>query len=375
MTLFVSLSRSQMKAELAAYGMPVPQGGDIASFLAADDAPPHGEATPVQWPDELDAEATLRMLLSEPLCRVRTFSADAAETNLVFATDGEASLAVLSLAGGRAALAGDLSVTRLAATLGETLGVVQSAPPPPFSIALGRDGAMVLFALIDWIRLLAAASLVERTGLQSIAARPADLAEQLERGASAGDYRWLCALLPQAMGESANDPARAVPAGCEELARCGLLTIMANGDDVLYHPSAALASAALNLLIPLPALIVERDPADGICALVSGRSMWSLRREDHGVVFECVDGLTALAVIGGELASCCKRSSAGPREVADDRRKSPGRTKPAKPPDDTERRTGRAAPGGAASSPAVCASCGAKRIGEAKFCTRCGVKL
>lgn len=233
----------------------------------------------------------------------------------------------------------------------DPLDPIGAAPPALFDRSFSPLALAAFAAAIDQLRALFAISLLERRGIDIAFLRVADLAEQLELGASVVDNRALVRLMGALAPEVAQVPAGDLELGLFELTGMGLLSDVDGRPDLLLpHPEVlALAHAMLS---PLPAVSVLGGAA-GTPALhlVRGASLWRLEPlADGRLRLHGIDGLAAIGLVMASL---------GP--VA-----APGANAEATPPP---------APSPAASLAPPCPVCGSPTRAGAKFCTKCGAVL
>jgi len=309
MTFFVPMNRAQLAAELDRIHLNELANEPLAAFLAAGKAKTGNKAKPVQWPENLDPETVLRAIAFQPLGQVSTYSVDTTEHHLIVDTPEAGQLAMLSIAADRATLTYGLTPTELAQIFGEALGSVEAAPPMPFEAEFSLQTATAYCAIVDWIRLMTAASLVERTGLQTLAADLDALVDMAKQGGKETDHRWLSAFLPKLFGETGGMTRTKMKESVEALEGDGLVAIAKNKKELLIRPSASLIPVALNLMLPAPIILLggRGEPASKL--LARGNSVWKFERSESRCFIASIDGLDALATIGSALSA--KRLSWG----------------------------------------------------------------
>ncbi|MCB2187567.1 MAG: zinc-ribbon domain-containing protein [Deltaproteobacteria bacterium] len=251
------------------------------------------------------------------------------------------------------------------------LSPVEAAPPPLFEGIFTGPALTALATVIDYLRTLYAASLLERRGLPGLLIRREDLAAQLSAAKENRDYRSLVALW-QALAPSliSADPA-GLAAGIADLSQVGLLLPVEQGQGG-WSPAGELVGMAQNLLVPLGSLWLAGGGTDSAAPrqliAVRGNSLWlgELRGEaaesTAGVRLRAVDGLVLLTEIQGFFAAAILAAGQPKPEAAVSAPAAePGKAASREP--------------GAAAPKRFCTACGAKLKPGRNFCTNCGAKL
>lgn len=348
MTSFIMTTKPQLAAEFTEYGVDLPNACFI-SKLGIPTRPEQKSDKPViKWPDGISPAAVLGGLTASPMAHIAALSVDTEETHLIFASGKDGIFTLFSMSGEAVTLVCGLTKADICATFAEILGLAETAPPSAFTVETDFNATVALFAIIDRLKLLLAASLVERSIVPSLDMRLEDLSEQVDDGQNKTDYRWFCAILPIILSKTIPKTKSALKSGCKTLEKQGLLAKISKGKNVLYRPNNRLVSLALELIIPMPNLIFFDDEGTKTQALFAGRSTWSMRYVNDKCCFESVDGLAAF----GLISTCL----------------------------DLNRRTDHAADATSERQPqalnkAVCVQCGTQHNPSQKFCTKCGAEF
>lgn len=302
MTLSVPINRDQLAMELDRLHLTEPANVALAGFLAEGTGLGNAQ-TQIPWPDHFNPETALRAITFPSLGEVSTYSVDTREHHLIFDIPEPGQFAMLSIAADRAQLTYGLTPTDLSQIFGEALSAVEAAPPMPFGTELGLQSAVAFCAVVDRIRLLTAASLVERKGLQTLAAELDALVEVANEGAAEADHRWLSAILPKLFSDVRSITKSEMKEGVEALEGDGLVTLATHRDVLLIRPSAPLISVALNLMVPAPVILLGERAKEKSRLLVRGNSVWAFERSENRCFINSLDGLDALATIGSVLSA------------------------------------------------------------------------
>ena len=369
MAVFASMSAPQLAAELSGAGIAVPDGGFLSRFLAPRGPKARKKPEPIVWPENLDAENCLAALSGEPIGRVRTFAADAVEDRHILRDVEPGRFSLFSTVGDRASLVSGITGPELVVTLVGLAGLADGVSASAAKFDLTADAASAFFAALDHVRLLTFASLVERVGLRSATFDMADLEAQLDAAGDGADNRWFCALHSHLLDKPIG--RKGLKAGCESLVEQGYLHVVKAGRSRLFRPSDALVGAALDLLIPLPAMLLVADNLSYRAMLLSGGTPWVMRRHEDGILLENTSGRDAgnlvFNVIGRmlEVADADIAPNAAPSPVPEASPK-PGRMsgKHSTPPRKANPPTA-----------SQCPACGTKIKPGHLFCTECGARM
>lgn len=198
--------------------------------------------------------------------------------------------------------------------VGELLGPFHSphaAPPPPFEVALSEDGLHALFKLIDWLRGLILASLLQGAPLPSFRFSPGDIRGSSASRSSMTDNRSFGRL---ATLFSARESGNGHPDGLAELLDLGLITRAEAGADG-YDPMAATLDLANRFVNPTPAFVVQPGQMGRTKGMPEAYGIiggWSLLRvmsspeaSSHGYVLKTLDGLDATVELLAVIATSC----------------------------------------------------------------------
>lgn len=254
-----------------------------------------------------------------------------------------------------------LALAKLLIEAFDPLEPTQSAPPIAFDRAFTRAGLTVLAAAIDYIRMLYAATLLERRGIAVVLLTQDNLEQQVFQGISTADRRCLVTLLRGFLPEVPVKPTE-FTAGLTEMVSAGLL--LPNGENTFFA-GGELLEMAVNLLSPVPALMIGRNRSSsaGVWSIIlRGNSLWQLRPASDAaagtVRVQSIDGLTAMSEalsLMGELAGSRITSPRPSKAAHSDQQTLPHAS--------------------GAENKRFCARCGAALRQGAAFCTMCGVQV
>ncbi|KAB2941750.1 MAG: zinc ribbon domain-containing protein [Hyphomicrobium sp.] len=196
-----------------------------------------------------------------------------------------------------------LTLPNLLTEVFDPLDPIGTAPPMVFDRAFTPAGLTVLAAAVDYTRMLYAATLIERRGIAGVVLTRGNLEQQVLLGIKSSDRRSLVTLLHGFLPDVMPVAPSEFKAGLEEMASAGLV-VADDADDETFLASGVLLDAAINLLSPVPALMVGDSSApsfeDGNWSIVMrGNSLWELQpagdAAERKVRFRSIDGLTALS--------------------------------------------------------------------------------
>lgn len=309
------------------------------------------------WPENSYAEEILTSLTASPTLTFRTFDLYSVEEHMAFATSSRSIFLFSRVNGGNKFLL-NLNNGDIASIVLGLMNPIAAAPPMEFAVELTLDGTRVLFAIVDQIRLMVFASLIERAGISGMVLQEAEIERQLRNGTEQADYRWLSSLLPIVYDVQQREAKDTVTAGCSELIESGLVVRLNGQGGPLYEPTAVVLALAMDLVIPQPTIILPlhgsgKDHGLSNLMLISGRSIWKLEQTRSGrCKFEAVDGLATLEIIanslrlpGGELLSEHENDVPGESEQNVSKRQK------------------------------FCTSCGITAKSGDKYCTSCGAQI
>lgn len=355
MTSLIITTKSELAAEFTAYHIGLPKNSFLSKLGIIAKPELKADTVAMAWPDGITPAAILGGLATIPLAQITTFSVDTEEIHLIFQTAEDGVFTLFSTSNEAVTLVCGLKKTDIYATFAEILGLVETAPPTAFNLEMSLNATTAFFAILDRLKLLLAASLVERTGLPSLGMRLEDLSDQLKSGENIADYRWFCAILPKVFNMNIPRTLPILKSGCDELESMGVLSRVSEGQNLLYEPSAELVCTALELIFPAPSLVFSSADGTKNQALVAGRSTWSMRHDKEQLFFESIDGLAAFRLMVDTL------------DLDNMHDQKSGTSQPAK----TEERD-RAQ---SAVQNNFCVHCGEKLNAAQKFCTKCGTQI
>ena len=365
--MIASLTSAGFRALFDETGKPQPETGALAGFLARRTREDDREPESATAKDFANPAQLLADLASAPLAEITTIAADRTEVHQVFCEDG-LTARVLSLDGATCRIIEQASAQRIAAGFAEIIAPFAAAPPVQIELELSEEAAIALCAILDHLRMLFAASLLQRTALDTLAIGVEDLVEQVAQSEERPDYRWLVAILAVARNKAVGPVGRvreALESGCRELAGIGVIETAGEAQGGYFLPTVELIDLAVELMNPLPALVLAAGPdtgGEGYAArtLFRGSAIWLLETGGARNVLRSIDGLEAISLIAGHLKPRAMESA-------------PERAVAASLPQEHEPRQFEPA-GSNADAPeaARCPSCGAQRNAGARFCTRCG---
>jgi hypothetical protein len=258
-------------------------------------------------------EQVVRLLeAGAPALTVREASLDSIAESHIFANPGierdPRGVLVRRTNGGDYRLRFPMGLPDLLVHLMDPLDPVGAAPPMVFDRKLSAAALTALAAAVDHLRILFAASLLERRGLEGIVLQPLDLHDQLVESVCASDNRSLALLIALLLPEARSGD---LDAGIAELRSAGLL-IDVNDPAGALTPHPELVDLAYNLMSPVPAVSLAPHRTDGQAGgspaqrlvAIRGTSLWHLQAEvnDGSFRLSCVDGLSSLKDVLGFLA-------------------------------------------------------------------------
>ena len=197
--------------------------------------------------------------------------------------------------------------------VGAELGAFDAAPPSLVDLSFSTSGITALAAVLDFLRTLLFASMLERTPIVSLRIRGEDLEQQIFVGLEHNDNRWLVTLLNTAMPSLLPVSPEEFERGIDELVSIGLLTRHEKAPGT-YEPHPVLYTIAFSLINTVPAVSLTRENIkkhyrEQLVAL-RGSSIWHLNTISNGTGsaeqfrFRSVDGLTSfqelLALLKGK---------------------------------------------------------------------------
>jgi hypothetical protein len=381
-TSIATMSAPQLAAAISAARITLPEGGILARFLGANGGGKAVTAKPIAWPEMHTAREWMAVISGRPIGHVRTFVADAIEDHHILRGGERGRYHLLSVIGDQAVLVPDMTGAQMHMTVTGMLAPQDHGRASGLAFDLSRGAASALFALIDHVRLLAFSSLVERRGLQSAIVDHDELAGQIEAGVGKADNRWLCTLFGHLLGEQLS--TRELEAGCAELVEVGHIALITTDAAPLYRPSDGLVAAALDLLIPLPAMLLTTLDPPYSAMLVSGQSLWLIRTDTGRFRFENIGPSAATALTRNVISRILEPHAAEDgtltRQPPMPAGPSAGEREPAGPPaspaDAAFQPDGHAVTTHVAASPeVVCPRCGARSGPKQRFCIHCGSSL
>lgn len=286
MSTVITMNTQQMSDALLTGGIK-PSNSGVLSGLLVDTKPKGRNASnSFEWPDEVGGGIILSELNAKPLGHFVSFSVNTLDKHFIFSGHEEDHFALLTVSGENVVVAHGFVADQVKATCLEILRPMDCAAGADLGFKMTMNGMLALFAILDRIRLLLASSLVTQIGLPSLVFSIDDLSEQLTSGTNGKDYRWLCAIHAELSGSKTKISKTALKAGCNELESSGFLESQKKGKELLFIPDFLLISVALDLLIPLPAILLS-DPVSSFgAALISGKSPWLMRQQDEFFIFE-----------------------------------------------------------------------------------------
>ena len=295
----ITTSQEQLVLEIKNQGLKLAKGHPLSARLAGI-KPAKSPTQGPGWSAEIGGVDLVNSLGHFPRQAAVTFSVDQIEDHMVFS--GQDNLwNLLTLVGDKVSILAGLENRELVGIFVELLNPTRSAPSSGYSIALGKSGLVALYAAIDRIRLMMFASMIERTGLQTLAFRIDDLQEQVSTGLKSADYRWLCATLESSIGTKVSSSKKLIGEGCTELVAAGLLTSVVRQKTAIFIPTPVLIDAALELLNPQPIMVLKGNGKtlgkDTTVSIFCGRSFWSMTRNQEQFRFGSIDGLDAIELI------------------------------------------------------------------------------
>ncbi|MFH1342305.1 MAG: hypothetical protein ABIL01_14055 [Pseudomonadota bacterium] len=376
-----TMSAPQLAAAISAAGITMPQGSILPHFLGAGGGGKAGTIEPIAWPEMRTAREWLGAISGRPIGHVRTFVADAMENHHILRGGERGKYHLLSTIGDQAVLVPNMTGAQMRMTVIEMLAPQDHGRASGLGFDLSRSGACALFALIDRVRLLAFCSLMERKGLQSAVVDHDDLAAQIDAGVGNADNRWLCTLFGHLLGEQLS--TRDLEAGCAELVEMGHIAPITTDSAPLYRPSDSLIAAAIDLLIPLPAMLLTTVDPPYSAMLVSGQSLWLIRTDMGKFRFENISSASAGRLTRNVISRILEPHAAedGKSRSRPMRPQQPvGLQEPAEQATSTvevmPQPEGRQDNSNVAPSPEMrCPQCGVQAGSMHRFCTGCGSSL
>lgn len=371
MTSSIITTKQQLAAEISDYGIKLAPNSFISkigiSIKAAKSAKVEKIAG-IEWPDDIAPKQILGNLTKNPIANIISFSVDIVENYLIYPITNKNKFTLLATNDNDALLANDLDKSEVLSVFLEKLRLLETAPPMPFRVEMGINAIIAFSAIIDRIKLLLSASLINRKGLPSVAVLLDDLSEQILEGKNNNDYRWMCTILPYILEEELSNIKSTLKAGCEELEELGVLSSISNDEDVLFQPTDALVTIALELMFPVPAVIFSNEAFIKKLAIFSGRSTWSIQYNGDKIVFENVDGLTAFELINDCLKLDDNESTIESHQNTNKKSTFHNEKKETKENDESINIVEEAG----TKSTKICSNCGNEYRTVSKFCTSCG---
>ena len=272
-----------------------------------------------------------------------------------------------------------------------------SGPPQLFEASFTPAGLTAFAATIDLLRMLLAASILERQGLPGVIMRTDDLESQVAAGIRHRDNRSLVALLNALMPDAFPAAQSEFADGLSELAAAGLIAQL-DKEKGEWSPRADMLGFALDLISPVPALSVapgligaaENGHDTPRLIALRGNSLWHFEPvwNDKGsldtIRLRCLDGLTSLIEIRQAFENAMQMSAEAKLAAKKSQRKARGKpaakkraAKSKSVGTDTGKKVRNDAaepvkPAAAARVPKFCGQCGSKLIAGKKFCSSCG---
>ncbi len=382
MTAQISMNLAQLAAELEAAATTLPKSRllDMLSGGAAESAL---EKTPVDWPAGLEKGLILRALAKKPIAQATAFGLDKPEQHFLLPYKKNGLLLLLNSLDEDIRLHAPADPIDVFAAFAELLQPTEAAPSLNVDWEFGQEALVALFAIVDRLKLLQAASLLERRGFEAITFDLDSLLEQIRSGAETPDYRWLCAYLPGLFPGFKPLAITKVAAGCDQLAKSDLVLNIGARSKPVYMPSNILMTLAHEFFNPLPALLFHQaptrdNPAGKKAMLFSGRTIWHLSCGKRKSTLRCIEGISVLGILQEELHTVAIKDEVG--EGVESTRELPPEkiVEPVAQRSQKERQSTSSTSQSTVSDNSTntkqkfCTECGAPLKPTQKFCTSCG---
>ncbi len=375
MTEVVSMNRVDLVAEIKSLAIGIPDGALKALLFGGHDpsASASSDRPPVNWPNALDRSLLLRGLATTSVAQAKSFALDRSADHFVHQYKSDGSLLMLTVSGDSVRLLAPAMSSDVFAAFATLLQPTEAAPPLNVELEFSIDALTAFCAIVDRFRLLFAASLVQRQGLDAIWFGIPELEEQIKTGRETPDFRWLSALHPHLFPDQSYKPG-VLAKGCEQLVVKKLLTKNVENRTPFYSPSPLLLNIAFHFINPLPTVIFEpmatgNRAGSKRTALINAHSLWLVECEQRKAFLCSIDGMSALGVLGEHIPVMISENESVEKQKME-----------APAPAQKEQTLGLSAKKEVPSQMAkpvlkFCRHCGSKLVPNTEFCKSCGTPV
>ncbi len=305
-----TLTGDEFAALLAYHGIEVPQSSSYAHDAERDVTAAARQALREKKLASRAYESILSSLaMDRPSCFIEKIGLDYIQDSHLFISDADGGLAkslwISKTPGGEYYLAFPLDLSGTVRRVLEPLELATAAPSLLADWTLSINGFTGLAAAVDFVRVVFAASLIERSGVPGIGINRSDLVQQIHDGLNSNDQRALITLCHTLWPTAIPVDPQHLTDGLYELEMNGLIAPFGEELD-RWLASPALLELAMNLLSPVPGVRIRKKIAPGEesqqeIVLLRGATIWELSpafdRDPSTFQIRSVDGLTAIADI------------------------------------------------------------------------------
>lgn len=340
---------------------------------------PNAPVDPITWPEDVDAKNVCQGISSPPLLRFTSYTPSEKEHHFVYPSQDTDLFLMVSVLGETVTIVARIDgeqVARIACTM---IDLDHLSEPSNINLELGVQAAASYISILDYLRALTMASMLQREEISSIAFSANDLVALSQPAADKADNRWLCTIANDYFDGDLPSSRDNLEQGCKELAVTGILQTLKNGDNELFRPAATMIAIATDLLLPLPALVLNSEAHGYKSLLVSGHSPWLLQREFNVARFTNLKSIEATRIITNVVGAGLEFEISDPRSSQVSSEASGEVAEP--PPPKTKNELEQPTPAKPAPPPAAkeqqnfCLQCGTQLRAQLKFCTSCGATV